>query len=155
MTTTTTKVADKNLNFPLLTEELVASIVPAYGLLLAGFSSADGVLYVPNATRQVISTRDTPGGKVVDAADPGELRFETRNALTAAQDTALDGVLTAHNATTRTAEQTRQAQDATDAAQLVTDYGAWDGMTAEQRDATTKIMLRLVARDWLGQDAEI
>ena len=146
MTTTTTKVADKNLNFPLLTEELVASIMPAYGLLLAGFNSADGILYVPNAATKVISTRDTPGGKVTDSADPGELRFETRNALTAAQNTALDRLLADHDATTRTAEQTRQAQDVTDANQLVTDYGAWDGMTAAQRDATTKIMLRLVAR---------
>ncbi len=155
MTTTTTKVADKNLNFPLLTEELVASAMPAYGLLLAGFNTANGILYVPNATRQVISTRDTPTGKVVDSADPGELRFETRNALTAAQDTALDTVLADHLATNRTDEQVREAQDITDANQLVTDYGAWDGMTAVQRDATTKVMLRLVARDWLGQDAEI
>jgi len=151
------KIADKDINLSLLTEELAATIVPAYGLLLAGFTfSRSSGFYEPNGRATIISTRsDGQGGTINDIAAIGELRFEFRSALTAAEDTALDGALTAHTATTKTNEQQNEAQDDIDAAQLLVDYGNWDGMTAVQRDATTKIMLRLQTRKLLGPVADI
>ncbi len=151
------KIANKDINLPLLTEEIAATIVPAYGLLMAGFTfnRGDG-LYKPNGRATIISTRsDGQGGTINDIAAIAELRFTTRNALTGPEDTALDGALTAHVATVKTSEQDNKAQDAIDADQLLVDYGNWDGMTAAQRDATTKIMLRLQTRKLLGPNADI
>ncbi len=151
------KIANKDINLPLLKEELAASIVPAYGLLMAGFNLPRGSLfYEPNSRATIISTRsDGQGGTINDIAQIGELRFEFRSALSGAEDTALDAVLTAHVATTNTTEQDNKAQDVIDADQLLVDYGNWDGMSAAQRDATTKLMLRLQVRKLFGKAADI
>lgn len=151
------KIANKDINLPLLKEEIAATIVPAFGLLMAGFNLPRGSLvYEPNSRAAIISTRsDGQGGTINDIAAIGELRFEFRNALTNAQDTALDGALSAHVATATSSEQDNKAQDAIDAAQLLVDYGNWDGMNGLQRDATTKIMLRLQVRKLLGPPADI
>ncbi len=124
---------------------------------MAGFNLPRGSLvYEPNDRAAIISTRsDGQGGVINDIAAIGELRFEFRNALTGPEDTALDGALTAHVATATTSEQDNKAQDDIDSAQLLVDYGNWDGMTAAQRDATTKLMLRLQTRKLLGPVADI
>ena len=149
------KTEVKDFNLPMLMEELEASVVPAFGLMMAGFEKANSALYEPNAATKVIGSVTDPSGTVEDTAEPGELRFEFRNALTSAQDTALDSTLAGHVASNRTDEQVRQAQDVTDANQLLADYPSYDAMTAAQKNAVNKVMLRVVIRSELGKAAEI
>ena len=150
-----TKTVVKDFNLPLLTEEIAATVVPAYGLMLAGFDRGAPGFYTAFSAAKVIGTISDSTGVTEDIAQPGELRFEFRNPLTGPEDTALDAALAAHNATVRTAEQIRKAQDGTDATQLLADYPNYAAMTAAQKNAVNEMMLRLVVRNLLGKNAEI
>lgn len=112
------KIALKTLNVERLVEELralpfadVATRIDWYG-----FERQDDRRMAPVAAR--IKVGEANG--VSDFADPGEIRFHTTRDLTAPEQTQLDGVLTAHNAATLTAEQTRQDQDEADLDTLIT-----------------------------------
>ncbi len=113
------KTVVKDFNPGLLEDELNATVVPARDTFFAGFvrSRTDSNIAEPQA-RTITEDRRTG---VKDEAAAGEIRFTFRNSLTAAQDTALDDALTAHDATGTSAEQDRVAQDAADLDQLTTD----------------------------------
>lgn len=151
---TLVKIANKNLNLSLLTEELGSVGLDQHSLLMAGFRQQDERTYVPNAARKIIARRTTPGGEVVDEADPGELRFTSDAAFTVAQESSLDGVLVSHDAAVLTAEQEREDLDAKDLDQLVRDYAGWDTMSRPQKDVVTKRVVRLLVRNSLS-DAPI
>ena len=124
------KTVVKDFNPALLEEELNATVVPTRDTFYAGFvrSSADPNVATPQA--RTVSEDRIAGTK--DEAAEGEIRFTFRNPLTGPQDTALDAALAAHVATTKTAEQLRVEQDATDLDQLITDLPNISSMTLAQ-----------------------
>jgi len=145
------KIVNKAINPGLLQEELdilgLLSLMRSIGW--AGFDHLpDGQRYVPFVSRQVIGSSSINQVRTEDFADPGEIRFTFSRVLTVQEDTDLDALLVAHDATGFSAEQTRQVQDSTDLASLLaTDFPAykvhirnWDTYTNAQRIAATKEM---------------
>ena len=136
------KIANKNLNLPLLFDELQAAGLAQQGLLVAGFEHVGNQRYRPFVVRTVIGK----SGDVEDFADPGELRFRFADPLSTAEDTALDGVLTAHDATQTSGDQDNKQADADAIAPLVANYRNWATLTAAQKDNNARQVTRLVAR---------
>ena len=136
------KIAVKNLNLPLLFEEIVAVGLTQRGLLVAGFTNTSRDQYTPLATRTEIAR----SGGVPDFADPGELRFQFGRALTGAEDTALVGVLTAHDATVRTSDQDNKQADEDSVDPFVANYRNWATLTATEKDDNARELTRAVAR---------
>lgn len=153
---TTIKIVKKNLNLSKLWEELIAAGFADFGLLMAGFHKLDSEIYngiyEPNATQQVIATST---GQPDDIAEVGELRLKTAIALSGAEETTLDGVYAAHDFSIKTEEQERVDTDIADLDQLVIDYGNWDTMTQDQKNVVSKRMLRVIVRDYKGEEAKI
>jgi hypothetical protein len=136
------KVAEKNLNLALLSNELKAAGVRPNGLLVAGFEHVGKQRYRPFATRTEIGR----SGDVADFADPGELRFRFPDVLTGAEDTALDGVLAAHDATQLSGDQENKQEDADAVVPLVSNYRGWATLSAAEKDNNARQLTRLVAR---------
>ena len=137
-----TKFAVKRINLPLLFDQLQAIGLGAPGLLMAGFQAIQRQRYDPFAVRTPIGQADG----VIDFADPGELRFRFRDPLTGGEDTALDNLLAAHDAT-QNSEGQQQKQDDQDAVTpLVNNYNNWGTLTDVQKDANHRQLTRLVAR---------
>ena len=147
-----TRTVRKNFNRDLLREELTASALPFelrpdgdIEMELSGFVRRNQFEFNPSPNPRQIS-RDGKAG-TVDLADPGELRFVFTAALTRPEGVVLDGLLAAHDATQRTAEQLRQEQDVTDLDALIADLPAVPAMTpVELRDYVEKLA-RVVIRD--------
>ena len=136
------KIANKNLNLPLLFDQLQAAGLTQQGLLVAGFEHVGNQRYRPLTVRTVIGR----SGDVEDFADPGELRFRFADVLSSAEDTALDGVLAAHDATQNSSDQDNKQDDADAVAPLVANYRDWGTLTAAQKDNNARQLTRLVAR---------
>lgn len=149
---TTVKTANKNINLSKLMEELTGAGFTSFGITMAGFNQLNDRIYQPNATTKVISTST---GQPDVTAEPGEFHLKTDAALSGAEDTALDGVLTTHDDTVLTAEQTRQDVDNTDSQLLLNEYENWDSLDATQKAVAQKRLTRLTVRLILGKDAEI
>lgn len=137
-----TKFAVKNINLPLLFDQLQAAGLTQQGLLMAGFEHAQNQRYRPFAVRTEIGR----SGDVVDFADPGELRFRFANPLTGAEDTALDAVLAAHDATQTSSDQDNKQSDADAVDPLVANYRDWATLSAAEKDNNARQVTRLVAR---------
>ncbi len=151
---TLVKFMNKDMNFERLREEIIAAGLPSgFGALLAGFTRINGRLYEPFLTTQVISTASDPGGgpDITDSADPGELRFRFDPDLTGPQETTLDGVLTAHDATNLSTGQQNNDSDIAAIAPLVSNYQNWGSLNAAQKDNNHRQLTRLVARLLGGQ----
>ncbi|MCK5652550.1 MAG: hypothetical protein KAJ42_14275 [Gemmatimonadetes bacterium] len=136
------KIADKNLNLSLLLDQIRAAGLTQEGLLVAGFEHVGSQRYRPFTVRTVIGK----SGDVEDFADPGELRFRFPDPLTGAEDTALDGVLTAHDATQSSSDQQNKQADQDAIAPLVANYRDWATLTDAQKDNNARQVTRLVAR---------
>ena len=142
-----TKIAVKNLNLPLLMEELATAGLGQPGLLLAGFVRSNAQHYRPLGSRSVIGSRTAADGSTIeDEADPGELRFRFPVDLTGPQDTALVAVLAAHVATDRSTGQTNTKADQDAIAPLISNFQNWGTLSAAQKDANNRQVTRLVAR---------
>ena len=137
-----TKFAVKNINLPLLFDQLQAAGLTQQGLLMAGFEHVGNQRYRPLATRTVIGR----SGDVEDFADPGELRFRFPDVLTTAENTALNSVLDAHDATQTSGAQDNTQSDADAVAPRVSNYRDWATLTAAQKDNNARQVTRLVAR---------
>ena len=137
------KIMNKDLNLSLLNEQLRAVGLGEHGLLLAGFKRVRKQEYEPFAGRSVIATSTTGPD---DKADPGELRFKYDPALTSVEEATLDAILAEHVATDRSREQTNAQKDIDDAQVLADNYRSWDTLTSVQKDASNKVLTRLVAR---------
>ena len=137
-----TKFAVKRINLPLLFEQLQAVGLGQPGLLMAGFQAIRSQRYDPFAVRTAIGR----SGDVIDFADPGELRFRFRNPLTAGEDTALDNLLAAHDATQNSTGQDQKQEDEDSIPTLVNNYNNWGTLTDVQKDANARQLTRLVAR---------
>ena len=137
-----TKFAVKNLNLPLLLEQIVTAGLTQRGLLLAGFLNTASDQYTPLAARTEIGR----SGNVSDFADPGELRFTFGRALTPAEDTALDGVLTAHVSTVRTTDQQNKQTDRDSVDPFVANHRNWNTLTDVEKDDNAREVTRAVAR---------
>jgi hypothetical protein len=147
---TVERTAVKNFNPDLFMQELKATILNSVfsGISWAGFeASPGGRRYTPIASPRKIGERNEGGVITEDWADPGEMRFHALGALSGAEDTALDTVISAHDATSLTVEQQRKDTDDADFQTLKTAYVDWDTLTAAQRWAATRIMARLVLRE--------
>ena len=158
------KIAAKTFNGSLLLQELTGAL-PLNSLSWAGFQRQSNRRYEPFAEVSRVVGRSSVAGD--DVALRGELRLSMSRSLTATEDTTLDSLLTAHNATQLNAEQTRQDQDETDLDSLiVTEIGAyrnnirnWDSMTNVAKMAAAKEMfivlgkaLRFLLRNQRGGD---
>ena len=143
------KFMNKDMNFERLREEIIAAGLPdGFGALLAGFNQVNRRLHEPFASRQVISRSSDPGGgpDITDSADPGELRFRHDPDLTGPQETTLDGVLTAHDATNLSTGQTNSDTDIAAIAPLVSNYQNWGSLTPAEKDNNHRQLTRLIAR---------
>lgn len=144
---TLTKIANKDINIALLGQESEAAGVAWEGLLIAGFNRDGDRRHQPFTSRQIISSRTNPaGGVFTDSADPGELRFRYSTALTPAQETVLDGILTSHDATQRSTSQINKDKDRAAVSGLVDTYREWNTLTNAQKQSRTRQLFRLVAR---------
>lgn len=138
------KTVVKDFNPALLEQELDATIVPQRDTFYAGFvrSSTDSNVATPQA--RTVEEDRVAGTK--DEAAEGEIRFTFRNALTGAEDTALDAALAAHDATGSSTEQDRVAQDEDDLDQLITDLPNVTTMTdtlfKEHVERLTRVTVR-------------
>ncbi|KKM85933.1 hypothetical protein LCGC14_1283980 [marine sediment metagenome] len=145
---TLVKIVNKDLNLQLLLEEIDAAGLNRSGILLAGFVSRDDrtQLYTPNATRKVIGSRTVKDGVAETFADPGELVFSFDQALTPTEDTTLDAVLAAHDATKRTTLQLARTADDDAVPILVNNFQNWSTLTPLQKDNNHRQLTRLIAR---------
>jgi hypothetical protein len=135
----------KDFNRDLLTEQLIASALPFVSAFLAGFDRLNQFVGTPSAAPKLISKDGVAGTS--EFAQPGEIRFEFTTALTTAEGTALDNLLTAHVSTNKTAEQTRGNQDQSDLDALVANFPNWDSFTGAQRNSFLKLLSRVVIRE--------
>lgn len=140
-----TRTVAKDFNRDLLIDELVASALPFISAFLAGFDRLNQFVGTPSAAPKLISKDGVAGTS--DFADPGEIRFEFTTALTVAEGTALDNLLTAHVSTDRTSEQNRDDQDQSDLDTLVANFPNWDTFTSTQRNSFLKLLSRVVIRE--------
>ncbi len=140
------KTVVKDFNPSLLEEELDATIVPSRDTFFAGFvrSSTDSNVATPEA-RTVSADRVN---NTTDEAAAGEIRFTFRNALTGAEETALDDTLAAHDATGTSADQDRAAQDEADLDQLVADLDDVPTMSDADFRLDVQRLQRIVVRDF-------
>lgn len=102
----------KDFNADLLREQLEAQLPGRVSSILwAGFDWNGIRKYVPIGAPRIIATTSGPGGTITDTAQPGELRFTVPDDFSPAEETTLSNLLTAHDATQFTAEQTRRLVD--------------------------------------------
>ena len=137
-----TKFAVKRINLPLLFEQLQATGLGQPGLLMAGFKAIQQQRYDPLAARAEIGR----SGNVSDFAEPGEMRFRFPAPLTSGEDTDLDNLLAAHDATQNSTGQSQKQEDDDAIAPLVSNYQNWGTLTAAQKDNNHRQLTRLVAR---------
>ena len=131
----------KTFNHPVVEAE-IAAITPAiqaYDIEWAGFDNARYERVVPfaEATRDI--ARNTDG--TVDTAARGDIRFDTRDPLTAAQVTSINTVLDDHDGTSLSddADQTKDRQKDADIAALRVLYDA--GIADTTLELTVKLTL--------------
>jgi len=142
------KIMNKDLDLDLFKQEYLATGLPEYGLLLAGFTRIGRQQYEPFASTQIISSRTDPlgGPDITDSADPGELRFRYEVALTVPQDASLETFLIAHDASLKSDVQVNRERDITSKDQFIQTYHDWDTLTDLQKDNRTQELFRVVAR---------
>ena len=112
-----TKIRD--FNTQLMAEEVQAlsPAIPAFQQSFPGFDQSGGQA-TPIADASRVISRN--GSTILDTAVRGEVRYETRDPLTAAEVTAIDGALDAHDETGRSTEQANSDRIQTDLATLRT-----------------------------------
>lgn len=134
----------KDFNSPTITEELAAiSGLPAMTTQYAGFEFFDLQRLRPftEATRAI--ARNTDGS--VDTAARGDIRFDTRNPLTAGQVADIEAVLDAHDATVDHSSQTSERQRIADQAELRALFDA--GIADRTEELTVKLLLGELGED--------
>jgi len=149
-----TKLVVKTFNAMLLREEMQAAglLARIESVVWAGFAQAGNRYYAPLTEPTVIGSSSTPGGVTEDIAQPGEFRFNVPADFSPAEESALDGVLAAHDYTQITAEQGREEQDVSDWQALYNNWPAYrDGTlnAAQQHQYETmgwRLLLRLAKR---------
>jgi hypothetical protein len=134
---------NKDLNFGLLMQEMAAAGVPIQGVHIAGFDHVGSGHYVPFASTQVIATST---GQPDVTAEPGELQFRNDLALTGPQETALDGVLVAHDETQQSDVEVNRSADIVAKDLLIDRYQNWVGLSNAQKDTVLQNLCRVVAR---------
>lgn len=132
----------KTFNSPEIKDQINALTLPAVTVKFSGFINErfQRLSPFPESSR-VISTKRLPDGSIQeDSADTGDIRFETRNPLTPAEVTSINGVLDAHDGTVDNPRQARDRQSVTDIATLRTIFDA--GISDPTLNLTTKLILR-------------
>ena len=137
------KFMNKDLDLDLFKQEYLATGLPEYGMLIAGFTRMGRQQYEPFASTQVISTAT---GQPDVTAEPGELQFRYAVALTAPQEATLDAFLAAHDASLKSDVQINRERDVTAKDQFIQTYQDWDTLTDIQKDNRTQELFRVVAR---------
>ena len=137
------KTTVRDYNRDLIREELRASALPFTSVFFAGFANLGRFRKTPQARR----IRRDGVASTEDNAAAGELRFVFTRALTGAEDTALDTLLTNHNDTGRTAEQSRLEQDDADFTTLENQFSNFDSFDNTQFRNYVKLLARVVIRD--------
>lgn len=141
------KISIKDFNVSLLHEQLAG--LPVLNLSWAGFNRLDDLRRTPFPEESRIVGYSSGSGN--DVALRGEIRFNISQALTPAEDTNLNGILAAHNATQLTLEQQRQVQDGNDLDQIRTGFQNWDALTNTQKFAVLKLAIRCLLRRERGE----
>jgi hypothetical protein len=139
----------KDFNQPSIREELLAiSGLPAISTQFAGFENVRGELNrirpFPEATR-VIARTERGGVITEDVAARGEVRFDSRNPLTAGEVSAIEAVLDSHDAAVDHSSQTKQRQQAADQAELRALFDA--GIVDRTEELTVKLLLGELGED--------
>lgn len=82
---------------------------------------------------------------------PGDLHCRYDNAISDAEKSTVTSIITAHDSSNKTTEQTRKSQDTTDLLELRTLYDARATWTSTEVDRAVELlaraMLRVVARE--------
>lgn len=142
------RIVLKPLNRSRLSDELQTALGAGVltGMSLAGFVRITARQNDPAPARRVVGDAYDGTTRVYDFADPGELRLTTGRDLLPAEVTTLDAALAAHLHTVLSAEQVREDQDLVDRGALLTAYTNWATLTATERTAALRLLLRLVVR---------
>ena len=145
---TYTRTLVKDFNGELLHEQ-VLGIVPEARILWAGFNIRDRrfSLYGPNAGTKVIASHSQPDGTTVDTtAEPGEMKWTFPHDLTPDQEVSFDAILTAHDATGRSAGQQQEQRERDAGLAFKNNFDNWDSLTSTQKDNNAKQLTRFMAR---------
>ena len=140
-----TRTVQKDFNRDLLREQLTGSALPFESLHLAGFVRLGRFRGTPAPGPRVISSDGVAGTQ--DIAQPGEIRFVFRTALTAGEGAVLDSLLANHVSTNRTARQSRLQQDEDDFDQLESLFPNYDSFNNGQFRSFVKLLARVVIRE--------
>lgn len=131
----------KTFNLPVIAAEIAAitPALPVYTIEWSGFENEryERVSPFAEATRDI--ARETDG--TVDTAARGDVRFDTRNPLSAARVTSINTVLDDHDGTSAsdTTEEARDRQQDADVQALRVLYDA--GIADTTLDLTVKLVL--------------
>lgn len=155
---TIVKIAGGNVNPEKFGEELASSLGIQFSVTFAGFkqSPTDPHVMIRNSGKEIIGRRKDSTGNTFDLADPGEIRFLTESPLTPAENTTLDGLVSAHDPTVKSREQRREDNDAV-ALAIVTDNlkaANWAGLTNGQKTETLRRACQLLFRNVLFKDLD-
>lgn len=133
----------KTFNLPQLEIEVATLSLPAHEPWHAGFERhatlPNRVEPFPEASRQVGKRRVKGEPTVIDTALKGEVRYTTRDPLTAQQIIDLEAKLDAHDHTVDTQEQQDIIEAAADLVSLRSKVAA--GMTPPDRQLIAKLLL--------------
>lgn len=111
----------KTFNTQTIRGELDAiSGLPSITTKFSGFENAGQSRLdpFPESSRVISRTTQRDGTVVEDSADTGDIRFESRDPLSAGDVTAITAVLDAHDATVDTTDQAKARQQSVDIASL-------------------------------------
>jgi hypothetical protein len=122
----TTRVLLKNFNTDLLFEQLAG--LPISGITWIGFVPLDTDRYMPGLVNS------------------GEMDLSSTRPLSTDEESQLDSILLLHNATQRTAEQTRRVQDDSDLDRLTLDFSNWGTLTQQEKLEALRKTVRVLLR---------
>lgn len=139
----------KDFNAALLREELDSALPGRVGgITWLGFAWNGVRLYVPIAAPRVVSRTQLPDGTVVEVtAQPGELAVTVPDNFSGPELTTLTTVLTAHDATQRTAEQQRRLLDLVQMSQLFDLLQLPSPWAAADLEQAVRLCARLLLRE--------
>lgn len=142
-------VKTKEFNSPAIRDELGAiSGLQLISVQWAGFESVRGDLNridpFPEATR-VIARSERGGVVTEDVAESGEIRFDSRNPLTAGEVSSIEVVLDSHDSSVDHSSQTKQRQQIADQAELRALFDA--GIVDRTEELTVKLLLGELGED--------
>lgn len=134
-------VKTKDFNRPTIQAQLDALGLQNFAASFSGFQGTglDRLEPFPEATRVITRTRQPDGSILEDTAATGELRFETRNPMTAPELASVNATLDAHDSTVDDPNQDNDRQTLADVSALRSTFDA--GIADPTEEKTVRLLL--------------